>query len=139
MSAGAATTQAQTTTNGEYQFEPVWGPVAYSIQGVKAGYTITSLTGTLERDTTREITAQRKSVELIVQAFDPSLQVVAGVTVSLQGGGSAVTNAQGEARFTLPWGSQYVALLSGSGMRFPRNLISGQILGNTTRAVIVLR
>jgi hypothetical protein len=109
------------------------------LTAVRAGYVIAPVEGSLDRDRTIVVSASQKTVELTVKAFDAAMAPVSGVTVNVIGRGELVTNGQGEVRFQLPWGSSYTAVLSGAGFRFPRNLISGEIFGDSTRAIVALR
>jgi subtilisin family serine protease len=136
---GATTQTVQADSNGGFQFSPIWGPAAYSLTAVRAGYVIAPVAGSLDRDRTIVVSASQKTVELTVKAFDAAMAPVSGVTVNVVGRGELVTNGQGEVRFQLPWGSSYTAVLSGAGFRFPRNLVSGEIFGDSTRAIVALR
>jgi hypothetical protein len=134
--AGGATQSRLTTSDGQFKFDDVPGPVSYTLTTSKAGLAFAPLSGTLIRDTSLSLQATARTFTLTARVESAARMPLSGITVDAGPYGRMTTDGQGSVSFTMVHGALYSLLPSSTQYEFSQGNIPGELLGNTTRLLI---
>lgn len=133
--------QIQTTytdANGAFRFKNILGSTNYTISVISAGYSFTSASGLLLSNVNVNIYGVAKNYTLRALVTNKNGQPLAGVVVADLQLGARTTSSQGVVEFTIPFGTDYELSVWKDDNDFLQNSLTGQIVGDVTRAFVML-
>jgi len=136
LTANGTTQSRLTTSDGQFRFDDVPGPVSYSLSSTKAGLQFPTLTGMLLRDTSLAIQATARTFILTARVESAARVPLSGVTVDAGPYGRVTTDGQGKATFSVVHGALYSLLPSSTEYEFSQGTLTSELLGDTTRLII---
>jgi subtilisin family serine protease len=134
--AGGVTQSRLSTSDGQFRFDDVPGPVSYTLTTTKPGLTFAPLSAVLVRDTSVSLTATARTFTLTAKIESSNRLPLSGVSVDAGPYGRVTTDGQGAATFTMLHGALYSLLPSSTQYHFPQGSVPGELLGDTTRLLI---
>ena len=124
---------------GTFDLGGIDGPVNYSIETIKAGYSFPGMEGYLTRDLDLRISGQLSQYTIRGRAladFDGELVPVPGAVINCGSLGSVTADDSGEFSLQAPYGSQYALTISSPEIHFERATLSGTVLGDVRRLFV---
>lgn len=134
------TLQAVSGPSGEFRFAQTQGPVSYSLSVAKAGYVFNPIQNArLTMNVAHLFQSAPSQVEVSARVIRGDTGQALGGVVVYNGDSRAVTDAQGLARFAVPYGSAYSLRVSVSqSLGFASHtVLSGDVHGAVRRTFTV--
>jgi subtilisin family serine protease len=134
--AGGVSHSRLTTSDGQFRFDDIPGPVSYTLTTTKPGLVFAPLSGMLLRDTSVSLSATARTYTVTVKVESSGRMPISGVTVDAGPYGRMTTDGQGTASFSMVHGALYSLLPSSTEYEFPQGNLPGEVLGDATRLII---
>lgn len=127
-----------TGPSGLYRIPNVLGPLNFTLTAISSGYSFTQVSGYLNSDRTYNFTAQPNQYAVAVSVRSTQGAPIAGVTLNGGALGTKVTDAQGQATFSVGYGGTYSLLPSHGAYTFSADSLQGTVYGEADRVLIAV-
>ncbi|MCB0339580.1 MAG: S8 family serine peptidase, partial [Bdellovibrionales bacterium] len=125
-----------TSSNGEFSFADVDGPITYNLTIEKSGFGFNPITAYLNSDVHHTVHGQLRQYSITGYVVTPSNSPLSGVTVDAGRFGSFVSDYEGKVTIPVPYNEEYSLSAYRADIHFENNHLNGWWYGDVKRVFV---